>query len=131
MLKILFRMIILVSLIYFSEFTAFTNETAATEQKPGTEDIVKFTVTPVTLRLFPGGSMQLIATAYNSKGNKVPVSPLWTIKSDVPLLGEFNKKEGDRVIFSALNSGKGSIIVIYNDLETEVPVKIYKTKRKR
>ena len=128
--KLLFRIVIFFSFICFSSQNAFTNDNTASQQGYGTEDIVKFTVTPVTLRLFPGGSMQLIATAYNSKGEKVTVTPSWTLKSDIPLLGEFNKTEGERVIFNAINSGNGSIIVIYNDLEAEIQVKIYKSKRK-
>jgi len=89
-------------------------------------DIVKFTIKPVTLRMYPGGSMQLIATAYDSKGRKIIVTPEWKIKSDISALGEFDKTEGEKVIFSALNSGSGSIIAVYNNLEAEVQVKIFK-----
>jgi hypothetical protein len=119
----------LISLIYFSEVKGFTNESVAAGQKHVSGDIVRFTIKPVTLRLFPGGSMQLIAVAYNSKGEKITISPLWKIKSGVSSLGEFDRPEGERVIFSAINSGSGSIIAVYNDLEAEVHVEIYKKKK--
>lgn len=127
--RALFRVIILISLICFSESSGFTNDNTASEQISGTEDIVRITINPARLRLFPGGSMQLVAIAYNSKGEKVTVSPSWTIKSEVTLLGEFSKNEGERVIFSAINSGSGSIIAVYNNLEAEIHVDIYKKKK--
>jgi hypothetical protein len=119
----------IISLIYFSEVNGFTNGNNTYDQKRTSNDIVRFTIKPVTLRLFPGGSMQLIAVAYNSKGEKITVSPLWKIKSGVSSLGEFDRSEGERVIFSAINSGSGSIIAVYNDLEAEVHVEIYKKKK--
>jgi len=75
--------------------------------------------------MYPGGSMQLIATAYDSTGKKIAVNPEWTIKSDASSLGEFDKPEGQKVIFSALKSGSGSIIAVYNNVEVEVQFKIF------
>lgn len=73
--------------------------------------------------------MQLIAIAYNSKGEKVTVSPSWSVRSGVQSLGEFDRPEGERVIFNAINSGSGSIVAIYDNLEAEVHVEIYKKKK--
>ncbi len=131
MYKLLFRVIVMFSFFLFAEFSAFTIDKEASIHKSVTEDIVKFTVTPENLKLFPGGSMQLTATAYNSKGEKVTVSPLRVIKRDVSSFGEFDKDKGERVIFNAVSSGTGYIIVTYNDFEAEIPVKIFKTKRKK
>lgn len=91
-------------------------------------EITRLSVRPATLRLYPGGSMQLVATAYDSSGNKIIVKPEWKIQSEIPMLGEFDKTEGQKVIFSALNSGSGSIIAVYNNIEAEIHVEVYKRK---
>lgn len=129
MFKLLSRIVILTLVIFFSVSSGYSNTDNTSEQNVSSGDIVKIIIRPVKLRLFPGGSMQLIATAYNSKGDKVPVSPLWTIESDVPMFGQFNKNEGEKVIFSAVSSGSGSIIAVYNNLEARIHVDIYKRRK--
>ena len=114
------------SVILLSGVNGSASDNDSGSPKAAASDIVKFTIKPVTLRMYPGGSMQLIATAYDSKGKKIIVTPEWKIKSDISALGEFDKTEGEKVIFSALNSGSGSIIAVYNNLEAEVQVKIFK-----
>jgi len=118
------------SVILFSEVSGSASETSTAAEKLQSEDIVKFTIKPITLRMYPGGSMQLIATAYDSKGKKIIVTPEWKIKSDISALGEFDKSEGEKVIFSALNSGSGTIVAVFNDLEAEVRVEVYKKRGK-
>jgi len=118
------------SLILFSDVSASASDNNSDVQKTSSAEIVKFSITPATLRMFPGGSMQPIAEAYDSNGKKIIIAPEWRIKSDVSSLGEFDKLEGDKVIFSALNSGSGSIIAVYHDVEAEVHVEIYKRKKK-
>ena len=119
------------SVILFSEIYLSASDTNPELQKPAAVNIVKFTISPASLKMYPGGSMQLIATAYDSKGNKITITPEWKIKSNITSLGEFDKSEGAKVIFSALNSGTGSIIAIFNDLEAEVQVKIFQSRSKK
>ncbi|HNX22618.1 MAG TPA: hypothetical protein PKG60_01125 [Spirochaetota bacterium] len=126
-----FGILSIFSVILFSDVAVSANDNNSDSQKTATVDIVKFTIKPASLKMFPGGSMQLIATAYDSKGNKIIVSPEWTIKSDIQSFGEFDKPEGQKVIFSALNSGNGLIVAVYNNLEAEVDVKIFQSKRKK
>ena len=114
------------STVLFSEIYLSASDNNSDTEKSTGIDIVRFTIKPVTLRMFPGGSMQLIAAAYDSKGKKIIVTPTWKIKSEISSLGEFDKAEGEKVIFSALNSGNGSIVAVYNDLEAEVHVEIFK-----
>jgi len=114
------------SLVLLSGTYGSASDSKSGDHKSFAADIVKFTITPVKLRMYPGGSMQLIATAYDSSGKKITVTPTWLIQSEIPSLGEFDKPEGDRVVFSALNSGSGSIIAVFNDLEAEVKVEVYK-----
>lgn len=118
------------SIVLFSEVYGNASDNNSDTDKAVTEDIVKFTIKPLTLRMYPGGSMQLIATAYDSKGKKIIVTPEWRIKSDTSELGEFDKPEGEKVIFSALNSGSGTIVAVFNDLEAEVHVEIYRKRGK-
>lgn len=119
------------SVILFSEIHLSASDTNPELQKPAVVNIVKFTISPASLNMYPGGSMQLIATAYDSKGNKVIITPEWKIKSEISSLGEFDKSEGAKVIFSALNSGTGSIIAVFNDIEAEVQVKIFQSRSKK
>lgn len=130
MYKALLRTVVIISLMFFSVSSGYTNSDNSPGQNHDSEDIVKISISPVKLRLFPGGSMQLIATAYNSRGDKVPVTPSWIIESDVPMFGQFNKNEGAKVIFSAINSGSGSVIAVFNNLEARIHVDIYKSRRK-
>ncbi len=119
------------SIIIFSDISLSASDNNSDTQKPAATEIVRFTISPASLKMYPGGSMQLIATAYDSKGNKITITPEWKIKSDISSLGEFDKSEGTKVIFSALNSGTGSIIAVFNDLEAEVHVKIFQSKSKK
>jgi hypothetical protein len=119
------------SIILFSEISGKANDNTSDNRKAGAAEIVKFSIRPVTLRMFPGGSMQLVATAYDSRGEKITITPEWKLKSEISELGEFDKTEGDKVVFSALNSGSGSIVAVYNDLEAEVRVEIFGKKRKK
>ena len=121
----------ILSVMFFLEINGSARDNDSENQKPSTEEIVKFTVRPGKLRMYPGGSMQLIATAYNSKGKKIAVTPEWSIKSDISELGVFDKTAGEKVIFSAHNSGNGSIVAVYKNLEAEVYVKVFGTKKKR
>lgn len=121
--------ITVLSAVLLLEVYGFSSDDNSDNVAAQVEGIVKFSITPVTLRMFPGGSMQLIATAYDSKGKKIIVTPTWIIKSDVSSFGEFDKSEGDKVVFSALNSGSGSIVAVYNNLEAEVKVEIYHKKK--
>lgn len=116
----------LLSVILFSEVYLAASDNKSDENKSFAADIVKFTISPAKLWMYPGGSMQLIASAYDSNGKKITVTPSWKIKSDVSSFGEIDKPEGEKVIFSALTSGSGSIVAVYNNLEAEVHVKIYK-----
>jgi len=118
------------SVILFSGVDGLASDNKSNTVKSTPADIVKISIKPAALRMFPGGSMQLIATAYDSNGKKIIISPEWIIKSDISSLGEFDKSEGQKVIFSALNSGSGLIIAVYNDIEVEVKVKVFSTKRK-
>ncbi len=113
------------SVILFSEMSGAAKEDNSVNQKNTSEDVVKFSIQPAALTMYPGGSMQLIATAYDSTGKKIIVNPEWIIKSDVSAFGEFDKPEGQKVIFSALKSGNGSIVAVYNNIEVEVKVKIF------
>ena len=122
-------MISIFSVILFSEISGSANDNNSDTQKTFSGEIVKFTITPVKLRMYPGGSMQLIAIAYNSKGKKITVAPEWKIKSDISSFGELDKQEGQKVIFSALKSGSGSIVAVYNNIEAEVQVEIYKPRK--
>jgi len=135
----MFKKIIITTFGVFSIFAVITmsatslsaSDTNPELQKAAAGSIVKFTISPASLKMYPGGSMHLIATAYDSKGNRIVVTPEWKIKSDISSLGEFDKSEGAKVIFSALNSGTGSIIAVFNDLEAEVQVKIFQSKSKK
>jgi hypothetical protein len=119
------------TIILFSEIYLTASGNNSDTQKPAAVEIVKFTISPASLNMFPGGSMQLVANAYDSNGNKINVTPEWKIKSDISSLGEFDKSEGQKVIFSALNSGTGIIIAVYNDLEAEVKIKVFQSRKKK
>ncbi|PKL17788.1 MAG: hypothetical protein CVV49_09090 [Spirochaetae bacterium HGW-Spirochaetae-5] len=118
-------------MIIFSVVSLSASGNSSGTQKTIDCEIVKFSISPASLKMYPGGSMQLIAVAYDSNGKKIEITPEWKIKSDISSLGEFDKSEGARVIFSALNSGTGSIIAVFNDIEAEVHVKIFESKRKK
>ncbi len=118
-------------IIFASVLSLSASGNSSVKEKPADAEIVKFTISPASLKMYPGGSMQLIAVAYDSNGRKIEIAPEWKIKSDISSLGEFDKSEGARVIFSALNSGTGSIIAVFNDIEAEVQVKIFESKRKK
>lgn len=119
------------SLILFSEVYLSASDNNADTRKHSTADIVKFTIKPANLNMYPGGSMQLIAVAYDGSGKKIIVTPEWIIKSDVSSLGEFDQVEGEKVIFNALNAGTGSIVAIFNNLEAEINVKVFQPKNKK
>ncbi len=121
----------ILSLFFFLEINGSASNNEIDTRNSSTEEVAKFTVSPGRLRMFPGGSMQLIATAYNSKGKKIAVTPEWSLKSDISELGEFDKTAGDKVIFSARNSGNGSIIAVYGNHEAEIRVKVFSTRKKK
>ncbi len=116
--------------VLFSEVYGSANDGSSTDQSLFQNDIAEFTIKPLKLRMYPGGSMQLIATAHDSKGNKITITPEWIIKSDVTSLGEFDTPKGEKVVFNALNSGSGSIVAVYNNLEAEIQVEIFKVYKK-
>jgi len=119
----------LLTVLYFLEVNGSARNNDQGSQISATEEIVKFSIKPVKLRMFPGGSMQLIATGYNNRGQKVMITPKWSLKSDISELGEFDKQKGEKVVFSALNSGSGSIVAVYENLEAEVQVKVFRFKK--
>jgi hypothetical protein len=131
LISITIGIISIFSVIHFSELYLTASGSNTDTQKPAAGEIVKFTISPASLNMFPGGSMQLVATAYDSNGNKISITPEWKIKSDISSLGEFDKSEGQKVIFSALNSGTGIIIAVYNDLEAEVKIKVFQSRKKK
>lgn len=71
-----------------------------------------------------GGSMQFIATAYDSKGKRVPFSFHWEVKSDISDFGSLDKCDGDKVIFNATNAGRGSIEAVSGSIRAVIPIEI-------
>jgi hypothetical protein len=116
----------LLAVILFTGVKVSANENNSSVRNSPSNEIIKLTINRSNLIMYPGGSFQLIASAMDNKGKKIAVTPSWKIKSEVPSFGEIDKTEGDRVIFNALTSGCGSLIAVYNNVEAEVHVEIFK-----
>lgn len=121
-----FRLLSLLTVILFTGVHVSANENSSDALKSSPGEIVKLIINRSNLIMYPGGSFQLTASALDNKGKKITISPLWKIKSDVSNFGEIDSSEGPKVIFSAISSGCGSILAVYNDIEAEVHVEIFK-----
>ncbi len=83
-------------------------------------------ISPGGMIFYCGGSMQFVASAYDSNGKRISSSFHWVVKSDISDFGTLDKSDGDKVIFSATNAGKGTIEVVNGSIKAEIPIEIRK-----
>ncbi|GEM_PF-3973277 len=125
--------IMLILLTIFSEIASASSTGALTIKTDGLSELQNqvaiIKISPKSMILYRGGCMQFVVSAFDSKGKRVPFAMHWEIKSDIPDFGILDKSDGDKVVFNAVNAGRGALVAVSGEIRAEIPVEIRKSGR--
>lgn len=131
------KLIVISSVIAIAAASGCAKKSEVSQVKPADKQpqkevvsvVTQIKITPLSAELVPGESREFTVSAVDSKGKTVTVAANWKVETGKKVIGTLNSNKGDRVVFKAVATGRGTIEAEFNRLKATAVIDIVKKKK--